>query len=281
MLLSVRCQSLAPLAASVVDGLEYEVPLEPFQIHLQYDDSDRMAKSDEMMVLNSTQKYLTARLHEREPGFSHLFLYQFVRDYVLDFQGHYSKIAMNGIAHFDTSMSATRQREVQAVIMVSLTGDKVEQYIGVLHSAGMTHVVNATLLSMNGNPMVNRDGPIVESSSDGKDQQVQHGKNENTRDMDDDMRRMTLLLCLLVPGIAMLFAAVVYACRSVNEINWKHAAVEPQYTWRIREIRISDSQLHKASKVGHHDAETCHIERSSSKFHLPKSARTQLRPEGS
>ncbi len=253
-LVSVRYQGLVRSAA--LDDVQYEVPLEPFQILLYYDNNDPMAMSDEMMVLNSTQSYLTSRLREREPNFSSLFLYQFVRDYVAYSQDHFSKIAMNGIAYFDFPMSASRQKEVQGQVMDSLMGEKGVQYVDFLYSNGMTHVVNATLLSIQGNEIVYREGQIVESSNGLEDQG--NDELENTRDMDDDdMRMMTLLLCLLVPGIAMLIAATVYACRSAREINWKHTnlkTAELQSTWKSREFRVTDSRLptsHRARKVGH------------------------------
>jgi hypothetical protein len=52
------------------------------------------------------------------------------------------------------------------------------------------------------------------------------GNNENdgtTPDImdSDDMRKMTILLCLLIPGIAILIICSLYMWPSAREINWK------------------------------------------------------------
>lgn len=242
MLVVIRCQDVAPSREAVDDG-HYDVPLLPFQIRLLYDDNEPMAKSDEMSFLNSTQHYLSSRLTETEPDFWRLFLYQFVRDFGAYSHAHYSKIAMNGIVYFDTPMNSTRNGEVQAHILHSFMGENIDHYIDALHSGGMTHVVDATLLSMKGHEMVDHEGQIVESSSD---PEGERNETERTREMDDVTRRMTLLLCLLVPAIAILIATIAFASRSSQEIKkWgkvNFLTAVDQSAWQIREFRVIDPQ---------------------------------------
>lgn len=254
----------------VVDdvALQYDVPLQPFQILLRHDNKNPMATSDEMKVLNSTQYYLSSRLKDREPGFSNLLLYQFVRDFVDN--DHFSKIAMSGIIYFTIPIGATHQRDLQAQIMDSLMGHNLDQYVDVLYSNGMTHIVNATLLSIKGIEMVYWEGRIVENATHlwVEDSQGENEYDEATRDTmdDDDKRKMTTLLCLLIPGIAILMTCTLYVWRSASEINWKQTnqkmTAEVESAWQSREFRVNvgDSKLptttrHKASKVGHETAD--------------------------
>jgi hypothetical protein len=250
--------------------LQNKLDLQPFQIKLEYDDdikeqdigntpslsSMQRQSIDEMVILNSTQSYLSKCLSKSLPNFSYLMLYQFVRDYVVDSDDggdaagstnrgdqainhqHYSKIAMNGIIYFSptgsntgakaTSTITTRPDDVQVLLLQNLLGDNVTKYVDVLHANGMLNVVNATLLSIEGNEFPYRDGQIVEAGQEipapttsGSGDGIITIPTVTTMDMDDDMmRRMTLMLCLLIPGAFLFLAAAVFCCRSAREINW-------------------------------------------------------------
>jgi hypothetical protein len=222
----------------VVAGQEEDkLPLQPFQIRLHYNDLTPMKPSDEMMILNSTMYYLSSRLSMSLPDFSNLMLYQFVRDYVVGDQqqkDHYSKVAMNGIIYFtgssdnDQSTVTRRPDDVQTILLENLLGENVTSYIDVLHESGMMNVVNVTLLSIEGNELVYRDGQIFEvgGETSSPSQQTTAGGGipvaTVTLDMDEAMmRRMTLLLCLLIPGVFIFMASAVFVCRSAREINWR------------------------------------------------------------
>jgi hypothetical protein len=212
--------------------IEYEMSLQPFQVLLQYDDSFPMPKSDEMIVLSSTQYYLETHLRDSEPDFLRITLYQYVRDYVMESRQHFSKIAMNGMVYFSTPITEDRRNRVQQDLFKKMSIG-ADDYVSILHEEEMDHVVNATLLSIQGNEMMYEDGKMIEMAeperNDGPDDEV-------SRDMGDDMRNKVLLLCLLVPGLAIIAAAIVFIVRMAREINWNCSAPKNESLWQRRDV---------------------------------------------
>jgi hypothetical protein len=257
----VRCIGVI-ISANVVVGqegyddvVEYKMALQPFQIRLEYNNMLPVANSEEMLVLNATQYYLSSQLKETEADFARLVLYQFVRDYVMMESGdHFSKIAMNGLVVLTSPSNPAREVRLQNLIMESLSA-KSDMYIRELQLAGLTNVINATLLSMQGNEIVYQDGAMVEmDESEQTDEDDQEG--DNARDMEDDMRRrMTLLLCLLVPSSVLFLALTVFICRWSKEVNWKPTTLKRRQqtqedkAWQSREIHPIDS-ISSSTKEG-------------------------------
>lgn len=206
------------------EKVEYEVPLAPFQLYLEYDIGDTMSNRDELMVLNATQAYLSSVLKENEPTFSRLALYQFVRDYPESI--HYAKVAVSGSAYFfDDEM---KPKLMEDEMMLSFLGENIENYIDALKEVGMAHVVNAKVMSIEGNDLEYVDGEIVKVG--GADEETETGDDAITsdREMSKDMRMMTLLLSLLIPGVALCLACSVFALRSSREIKWSKPKTSPE-----------------------------------------------------
>jgi hypothetical protein len=110
---------------------------------------------------------------------------------------------------------------------------KSDMYIRELQLAGLTNIINATLLSMQGNKMVYQDGAMVKmDESEQSDEDDQEG--DNSRDMEDMRWRMTLLLCLLVPSSVLFLALKVFLCRWSKEVNWKPTTQETATDLRIK-----------------------------------------------
>jgi hypothetical protein len=118
---------------------------------------------------------------------------------------------------------------------------------------GMTHVVNSTLLSIQGNEIVYSDGHIVEMPQSGMEEDTQ----EISRDMGHGMRNKVLFLCLLVPAIVIVVTVAVFALRLVREMNWKRSeAISDKLWWRNNEAdsrqrgRKCDSETGYSSRDG-------------------------------
>ncbi|KAG7372194.1 hypothetical protein IV203_018337 [Nitzschia inconspicua] len=223
------------IASNQTFSIDYEMSLRPFQVLLQYDDSFPMPKSDEMIVLSSTQQYLTTQLQKSEPDFLRITLYQYVRDYVMESREHFSKIAMNGMAFFSSPITEDLKSRIQNDVFTKLSADS-DQYVSILHEKGMEHVVNATLLSIQGNEMTYEDGKMIEMSVPEQSKDVSEGLS---RDMGDDMRNKVVLLCLLVPGFAILAIATVFLVRMAREINWSYSA-RNESLWQQKEMSRRD-----------------------------------------
>jgi hypothetical protein len=196
--------------------IEYEMSLEPFQVLLKYDDSFPMRKSDEMILLSSTQYYLTTQLQLSEPDFQRIVLYQYVRDYVMESREHFAKIAMNGIVFLASPITEDFKSRMLDRIFQKL-GDDSDQYIAVLHEEGMNHVVNVTLLSIQGNELAYENGKMVVKTGP---EAASKQDEKLSRNMGGDMQKNVLLLCLLVPGLAVTSAAVGFLVRMAREITW-------------------------------------------------------------
>jgi hypothetical protein len=206
------------------EKFEYEVPLVPFQLYLEYDIGDKMSNRDEMMVLTATQAYLSSVLKENEPNFSSLRLYQFVRDYPGSI--HYAKVAVSGSAYFfDDEM---KQELMESEMMLSFLGEDIENYIHALQEIGMTHVVNAKVMSIEGIDLEYVDGKIVKMGGSDEETETSDDAITSDRDMSEDMRMMTLLLSLLIPGVVLCFACSVFALRSSREIKWSKPKTSPE-----------------------------------------------------
>jgi hypothetical protein len=205
--------------------IEYEMTLEPFQVLLEYDDNFPMPKSDEMIVLSSTQFYLTTQLQSSEPDFQRIVLYQYVRDYVMESREHFAKIAMNGIVFFASPITEDFKSRILSRIFQKLS-DEAHQYIAVLHEEGMNHVVNVTLLSIQGNKLMYENGKMVVKTEP-------ETSAELSRDMGNDMQKNVLLLCLLVPGLAVTAAAVGFLVRMGREIKWS-CSTQNQNVWQSK-----------------------------------------------
>ncbi|KAG7343061.1 hypothetical protein IV203_021006 [Nitzschia inconspicua] len=223
------------IASNQTFSIDYEMSLRPFQVLLQYDDSFPMPKSDEMIVLSSTQHYLTTHLQKSEPDFLRITLYQYVRDYVMESREHFSKIAMNGMVFFSSPITEDVKSRIQNDVFTKLSADS-DQYVSILHEEGMEHVVNATLLSIQGNEMTYEDGKMIEMSVPEQSKEV---SEDLSRDMGDDMRNKVVLLCLLVPGFAILAIATVFLGRMAREINWSYSA-RNESLWQQKEMSRRD-----------------------------------------
>jgi UPF0716 family protein affecting phage T7 exclusion len=209
--------------------IEYEMALEPFQVLLEYDDSFPMPKSDEMIVLSSTQLYLTNQLQLSEPDFQRIVLYQYVRDYVMESREHFAKIAMNGIVFFASPITDDFKSRILNRILQKLSDDS-DQFIAVLHEEGMNHVVNVTLLSIQGNELTYENGKMVVKT----EPEAAAGQTEElSRDMGDDMQKNVLLLCLLVPGLVVTAAAGCFLVRMTREIKW-NCSTQNQNLWQSK-----------------------------------------------
>lgn len=157
-LLSVQTVIVRGDDQSISAQLKYEMPLQPFQVLLQYDDSFPMPKSDEMIVLSSTQYYLASQLQDSEPDFLRIVLYQYVRDYVMEeSRQHFVKVAMTGTVSFSSPTTEERTDRVQNSLFMKMSAD-ADEYVSILHEEGMDHVVNATLLSIQGNEVMYENG---------------------------------------------------------------------------------------------------------------------------
>ncbi|KAL3920181.1 MAG: hypothetical protein SGILL_003391 [Bacillariaceae sp.] len=228
--------------------IEYEMALQPFQVFLEYDDSFPMAKSDEMVVLSSTQSFLSAQLETTEPDFVRIMLYQYVRDYVMETQEHYSKIAMNGMVFFSSSITEDLRSRVVNQIFKSLSTSSTA-YVDILRSNGMNHVVNATLLSMQGNEMMYQNGEMVEMNNPGSiEYETEEPISASSRDMGNDMKNKVLLLCLIVPVAAILLAAAVFALRFAREVNWRGGPTHDENLWQHKEIHRAKKKYRNSSK---------------------------------
>lgn len=218
--------------------IEYVMALEPFQVLLEYDDEFPMPKSDEMIVLTSTQYYLSTQLQASEPDFQRIVIYQYVRDYVMESNEHFSKIAMNGMVMFSSPVSEAFKSRVLNQIFKLLSAN-ADRYVAVLREEGMDNVVNSTLLSIQGNEMTYQHGVMVEKTQP----EATGGQDEDdlSRDMGEDMRKNVLLLCLLVPGIAIIAAAVVFLARMAREIKWS-SPTQNDALWRSKEIRRGENR---------------------------------------
>jgi hypothetical protein len=232
--------------------IEYDMGLEPFQVLLEYDDTFPMATSDEMVILGSTQYYLSSQMEETETDFTQLILYQYVRDYVMESRLHFAKIAMNGVISFSSQITPDLRSRVLNRILESLSSGS-HLYVDLLHMNGMTHVVNSTLLSIQGNEIVYSDGHIVEMPQSGMEEDTQ----EISRDMGHGMRNKVLFLCLLVPAIVIVVTVAVFALRLVREMNWKRSeAISDKLWWRNNEAdsrqrgRKCDSETGYSSRDG-------------------------------
>jgi hypothetical protein len=231
-------------ASSETFVIEYEVALEPFQVLLEYDDSFPMPKADEMTVLRSTQYYLTIQLQSSEPHFKRIVLYQYVRDYVMESREHFAKIAMNGIVFFASPITEDSKRRVLNLILKKLSNDS-DQYIALLHEEGMNHVVNVTLLSIQGNELTYENGNMVVNTDS-----VAVTGEELSRDMGGNMQKNVLLLCLLVPGLAVTVVAVGFLVRMAREIVWTRSP-QNQNLWQTKEnedATIASEQPKELSK---------------------------------
>ena len=217
------------------------------RVELEYDDSFPMAKSDEMVVLSSTQSFLSSQLETTEPDFIRLVLYQYVRDYVMATQEHYSKIAMNGMVFFSSSITEDLRSRVVNQIFKNMSADS-NMYVDILRSNGMDHVVNATLLSMQGNEMMYQDGEMVEmNNSESIEVKEEPMSATQTRDMGNDMKNTVLLLCLIVPVAVILLAAAVFALRFAREVNWRGPSHD-ENLWQRKEIRRTKAKSRGSSK---------------------------------
>jgi hypothetical protein len=217
-------------------GEVFEVPVDPYQLVLQYDDSDPMSSGDEMMILSTTQDYLSSILQLTEPSFSRLALFQFVRDYPES--QHYVKVALSGTVYF--SKRSVQIEDIQTDILMSFVGRNMLNFVEALRDAGMTHIVNGTLMSIEGNEMDYRDGEMVQM---GISEDESEFIEDSDREMSDDMRMMTLLLSLLIPGAVVCLACSVFACRFIREVNWETPKTTPEApVWQIGEHdRISEA----------------------------------------
>jgi predicted RNA-binding protein with PUA-like domain len=232
-------RDLEKIADGIVFGqeTEYEVQLDPFQLYLQYDDNDSMSSTDEMMVLTTTQDYLSKMLETRTLSFSRLALFQFVRDYPES--QHYAKVAIGGTAFFfEQNMEPS---EVQTEIYLNFVGENMITFVTALRDAGMTHIVNATLMSVDGSEMEYRDGEMV--GVGGSADSSEYTDSDSEREMSGDMRMMTILLSLCIPGAVLCLACTVFACRSVREIRWKTPKTTPEApVWQSSEhCRVSEA----------------------------------------
>jgi hypothetical protein len=212
------------------DREEYAVHLLPFQLQVEYDDIDKMSNNDEMMLLRTTQTYLTSVLLESAPHFSRLTFYQFVRDYT-DASRHFAKVAFSGIAFF--SVHAMEQDAMQSEIMLSFLDKNMTSFVGLLQDSGMTHIMNATLMSIEGNEIEYQDGKVVEIlDTDESIEQV------SKRQMSGDMKIMTILLSLAIPGGIIFLACLVCAFRSIREVKWIQQKVDTEATiWQASSHR--------------------------------------------
>jgi hypothetical protein len=230
-------------------SIEYEMTLEPFQVFLEYDDKFPMAKSDEMVVLSSTQSFLSSQIEETEPDFVRLVLYQYVRDYIMETQGHYSKIAMNGMVFFASPITDDLRSRVVNQIFRNMSADS-NVYVDILRSNGMNHVVNATLLSMQGNEMMYQDGAMVEMINDpestGSETEASLTNATITRDMGNDMKNTVLLLCLIIPVAVILLAATVFILRFAREVNWSGVSHDEKL-WHCHEVQHAAKKGKKSS----------------------------------
>jgi hypothetical protein len=213
------------------DREEYAVHLLPFQLQVEYDDIDKMSYNDEMMLLRTTQTYLTSILLESAPRFSRLSFYQFVRDYT-DASRHFAKVAFSGIAFF--SVYAMEQDAMQTEIMLSFLDKNMTSFVGLLQDAGMTHIMNATLISIEGNEIEYQDGKVVEIlDTDDSIEQV-----SKRQEMSGDMQIMTILLSLAIPGGIIFLACLVCAFRSIREVKWIQQKVDTEATvWQASSHR--------------------------------------------
>jgi hypothetical protein len=214
---------------------EYEIRVNSFQLYIQSDDSDELTNNDEMMILATTQAYLWSVLEKSQSSFARLSLFQFVRNYPES--QHYAKVALSGNAYFFTR--SVSSEDVQLEIMLSFVGENMDDFVTVLQEAGVARVVNATLMSVEGNEMDYEDGKMVQEG----DSFNEIEEFASDREMGDDMRMMTILLSLLIPGAVICLACAVFAWRSIREINWKAPKTTPDApVWqRSEHLRISKS----------------------------------------
>lgn len=216
---------------------EYEVPLVPFQLYLEYDIGDTMSNRDELMVLTATQAYLSSVLKESEPNFSRITLYQFVRDYPESI--HYAKVAVSGSAYFfDDEM---KQELMENEMLLSFLGENIEKYIDALQEVGMKDVVDAKVMSIDGNDLEYVDGEIVKMGVDDEDTETGDDAITSDREMSGDMTMIALLLSLLIPGVVLCVACSVFALRSSREIKWSKPKTSPEAkVWqRSRHLKVS------------------------------------------
>jgi hypothetical protein len=183
---------------------------------------------------------LSKILDTRIPSFSRLALFQFVRDYPES--QHYAKVAIGGTAFFfDRNIELSEVPEVQTEINLSFVGENMITFVTALRDAGMTHIVNATLMSVDGSEIEYRDGEMVEMG--GSADSSEYSDSDSEREMSDDMRMMTILLSFCIPGAVLCLACAVFACRSVREIRWKAPKTSPEApVWHSSEhFRVSEA----------------------------------------
>ena len=212
---------------------EFELPLSPFQLHLDLNTSSAMSSGEEMMLLSVTQAYLSSVLKQIEPNFSRLALYQFVRDF---HNLYYSKVAFGGMAYFFGQAMNSSQMHID--LMLSFMGQNATKFLTRLQDSGISQIINVTLISIDGKAMDYLDGKIVEMGASNASNGNETGNlsggvsqpnsgSVSSREMSGDMRMMTLLLSLLIPGVVFCLACAIYVMRSAREINWSKARTSP------------------------------------------------------
>ena len=207
---------------------EYGITIDPFQVMIMYNTNVAMSDDDEMSVLTTTQSYLSSVLSTKEQNFSRLMLYQYVRDYPE--VEHYAKVAFGGVAYFFGS--SMEKDSMRTELWLSLMGQNSTKFVLALQDAGMKNVVNATLMSIDGNELGMKDGIIVEMDDD-NDKNSTNADTSFDRSMsEDDMTMMTLLLSLLIPGGILSLACTVCLVRSVREINWTKGTNTDDTLWQ-------------------------------------------------
>lgn len=75
----------------------------------------------------------------------------------------------------------------------------------------------------------------------------QQPSEDVSRDMGDAMRNKVLLLCLLVPGLAIVAAAIVFVVRMAREINWS-CSQSNESQWQRRDLSIQGTTVSSAKR---------------------------------
>ena len=215
---------------------EYGITIDPFQVMIMYNTNEAMSDDDEMSVLTTTQSYLSSVLSTKEQNFSRLMLYQYVRDYPE--AEHYAKVAFGGVAYFFGS--SMEKDSMRTELWLSLMGQNSTKFVLALQDAGMKNVVNATLMSIDGNELGMQDGIIVEMTDD-NDNSTSADTSFDRSMSDDDMTMMTLLLSLLIPGGILCLACTVCLVRSVREINWTKGTNTDETLWQTSQHNLQSN----------------------------------------
>lgn len=214
--------------------------LHPFQLYLKCDGRNTITSGDEMMVLSTTREYLSLLLQEREPSFSRLSLYQFTR---YPETGNFAKVAMSGELYF--FKRSIQIQNVHKDIMMSFVEPNMVNFVEALQNAGMAHIVNASLMSIEGDKMGYSDGEVVKMNDSEENDEL--SIEDNDREMSDDMRRITIFLSLLIPGSVLFLACAVASCRFLREVNWKASKTTPDASmWQNRQqLRVPETPSEK------------------------------------